>query len=166
MRNDEARQAQASRTARTARTAAIIAGVLFAAIAALHGLWAVGITWPFGDKEALSQTVFGSPASTFPPPVATLAVTVLLGGAALVVTGRGGVWGGWMPRWVFTAGTWAVATVLLLRAALYGPAAIGSDDINRTWELALFTPLCILLGLLCVVVALSDARSRRLSPMP
>jgi hypothetical protein len=163
MRNDEARQAQGSRTA---RTAAITAGVLLAAIAALHGLWAVGITWPFGDKEALSQTVFGSPASTFPPPVATLAVTVLLGGAALVVTGRAGVWGGWMPRWVFTAGTWAVATVLLLRAALYGPAAIGSDDINRTWELALFTPLCILLGLLCVVVARSDARSRRLSPMP
>jgi len=164
MNNDEARQPQGSRTVRTARTAAIVAGVLFGAIAALHGLWALGITWPFGDKEALSETVFGSPASTFPPPAATLAVTVLLGAAAMVVTGKGGVWGARMPRWVFTAGTWAVTAVLFLRAAFYGPAAIGSDAINRTWELALYTPLCLVLGLLCWVVARSDARSRRGHP--
>lgn len=157
MKNDERRLADQSRTA---RIAAIVAGSLFGVIAGLHGLWATGITWPFGDKEALSETVFGAPASTFPPPAATIAVTVLLAMAALLVTGRAGLWGARMPQWVFSAGTWAVAAVLLLRAALYGPAAVGSDATNRSWELALFTPLCLVLALLCVVVASGDAPAR------
>ncbi len=150
MSNHEATRTDRSRIA---RVAAIVAGTLFGAIAVLHGLWATGITWPFGDKEALSETVFGGPASTFPPPAATLAVTVLLAAAAMLVTGRAGLWGDRMPGWVFTAGTWAVAAVLFLRAAFYGPAAIGSDAINRSWELALYTPLCLVLALLCAVVA-------------
>jgi len=145
---------------RIARIAAIVAGTLFGVIAALHGLWATGITWPFGDKEALSETVFGSPASTFPPPAATIAVTVLLAAAAMLVTGRAGLWGARMPRWVFTAGTWAVAAVLFLRAAFFGPAAIGSDAINRSWELALYTPLCLVIALLCAVVARGDVPAR------
>ncbi len=153
MRNATANQDDRSRFA---RTAASVAGVLLGAMAALHGLWATGITWPFGDKEALSETVFGAPASMFPPPAATIAVAVALGAAAMLVTGRGGLWGAWMPRWVFSAGTWALAAVLFLRAVLFGPAAIGSDDINRAWELALYTPLCLLLAILCVVVARSD----------
>ena len=150
MRIDERRLADQSRIA---RNAAIVAGTLFAVIAGLHGLWATGITWPFGDKEALSETVFGAPASMFPSPAATMAVTVLLAAAAMLVTGRAGLWGARMPRWVFAAGTWALAAVLFLRAAFYGPAAIGSDAINRSWELALYTPLCLVLALLCAVVA-------------
>ncbi len=157
MRIDEPGLADQSRIV---RIAAIVAGTLFGVIAALHGLWATGITWPFGDKDALSETVFGSPASTFPPPAATIVVTVLLAAAAMLVTGRAGLWGTWMPRWVFTAGTWTVATVLFLRAAFYGPAAIGSDDINRSWELALYTPLCLVLALLCAVVARGDVPAR------
>ena len=157
MRIDEPSLADQSRIA---HIAAIVAGTLFGVIAALHGLWATGITWPFGDKEALSETVFGSPASTFPPPAATIVVTVLLAAAAMLVTGRAGLWGARMPRWVFAAGTWALAAVLFLRAAFYGPAAIGSDAINRSWELALYTPLCLVLALLCAVVARGDVPAR------
>ncbi len=43
MRIDEPSLADQSRTARIA----IVAGTLFGAIAALHGLWATGVTWPF-----------------------------------------------------------------------------------------------------------------------
>lgn len=157
MRSEEPSLADQSRIT---RIAAIAASTLFGAIAALHGLWATGITWPFKDKEALSETVFGSPASTFPPPAATLAVTVLLAAAAVLVAGRAGLWGARTPRWVLSTGTWAVAGVLFLRAAFYGPAAIGSDAINRSWELALYTPLCLVLALLCVVVAQGDVPAR------
>ncbi len=157
MRTDEPSFADQSRIV---HIAAIVAGTLFGAIAALHGLWATGITWPFGDREALSETVFGSPASTFPPPAATIVVTVLFATAALLVTGRAGLWGARMPRWVFSAGTSALAAVLFLRAAFYGPAAIGSDAINRSWELALYTPLCLVLALLCAVVARSAVPAR------
>jgi len=70
----------------------------------------------------------------------------------------------WVPRWIFAAGTWGVATVLFLRA-LAGLAAIGSDASNATWDLALYSPQCLVLALLCAVVAARStkrtSRSRR-----
>ncbi|MDQ3601830.1 MAG: DUF3995 domain-containing protein [Actinomycetota bacterium] len=144
-----------------ARTAAIAAGALFSAIGVLHALWAVGSTWPFRDKEALSEMVWGGPASTFPSPAATMVVSALLWTAALLVTGRAGMWGARMPRWVFSVGTWAVASVLFLRVLYLGLGSIGSDAVNAGWELALFSPLCLVLALLCVVVARHGPRPRR-----
>lgn len=123
-------------------------------------MWAAGSTWPFSDKERLAEVVWGGSASTFPSPAATLAVVVLLGTAVLLVTGRAGLWGAWVPSWVFWIGTWGVAAVLILRALLFGFAAIGSDAVNRTWELALYTPLCLVIGGLCLVVASNGSRSR------
>lgn len=140
---------------RLARTAAAGAGGLLGAIGVLHALWAAGSAWPFSDKDRLAEVVWGGSASTFPSPAATLAVVVLLGTAVLLVTGQAGFWGARVPRWVFWIGTWGVAAVLILRALLFGFAAIGSDAVNRTWELALYTPLCLVIGGLCVIVAIT-----------
>ncbi|MBA3294376.1 MAG: DUF3995 domain-containing protein [Geodermatophilaceae bacterium] len=155
-----------SRTDRSslARVSAIIAGVLLAAIGSLHALWAVGSSWPFSDKERLAQVVWGGSASTFPSSAATWAVVVLFGIAVLLLTGQAGLWGARIPWWVFWLGSWGIAAVLILRALLFGFAAIGSDAINRTWELALFTPLCIVIGLLCATVARNGSRSRPQQP--
>ncbi len=142
-----------------ARVAAIAAGAVFGAIAALHALWAAGAAWPFRDRQGMADVIWGGPVSTFPSPAATLAVTVLLGTAALLVLGRGGVWGRWVPGWVLSAGTWTVAAVLFLRTIFYWPASIGSDAVNADWEVALFSPLCLVLALLCAIVARSNARS-------
>ncbi len=147
-----------------ARVAAIAAGAVFGAIAALHAVWAAGGAWPFRDRQGMADVVWGDAVSTFPSPAATLAVTVLLGAAALLVLGRGGVWGRWVPRWVFSAGTWTVAAVLFLRTIFYWPASIGSDAINADWELALFSPLCLVLGLLCAIVARSKCQVRPPGP--
>lgn len=150
MKNEHATQTDRSALA---RTAAIIAASAFGAIGVLHAVWAVGGTWPFTDKETLSETVWGGPASNFPSPAATLVVTVLLWTAALLVTGQAGMWGARaVPGWMFKVGTWGVATVLLLRA-LIGLTSIGSDSTNASWDLALYSPLCLLLALLCAVVA-------------
>ena len=143
-----------------ARAAAITAGVLLGAIGALHALWAAGSTWPFSDKARLAEVIWGGSASTFPSATATWAVVVMIGTAVALVTGQAGLWGAGVPRWVFWLGTWGVAAVLILRALLFGTAAIGSDAVNRTWELALFTPLCLVIGLLCMIVAAYGARSR------
>ncbi len=142
-----------------ARRSAIAASAVLAAIAALHITWAAGSTWPFSDKEALSQTVWGGPASTFPSPAATMAVSGLIIVAILLVTGRAGLWGSWVPEWVFALGSWGVATVLLLRALVLGIPAIGSDAENRVWELALYSPLCLLLAALCAITAYYGRRS-------
>ncbi len=142
-----------------ARRAALAAGALLGAIGALHAVWAAGSPWPFGDREALSQTVWGDTASTFPPPAATLVVVVLLWTAAALVIGRGGLWRVPLPWWMFSVGTWAVAVVLFLRVLLLGTASLGSDAQNRTWELAVFSPLCLVIAVLCVVVAKAGPRS-------
>ncbi|MDQ3716150.1 MAG: DUF3995 domain-containing protein [Actinomycetota bacterium] len=142
-----------------ARTSAIAVGAILGAIAVLHAMWAAGSSWPFSDRESLSETVWGGPASTLPSPAATMAVTGLLVVAILLVTGQAGMWGNRMPRWVFAVGTGGVATVLLLRGLLFGIAAIGSEAVNRTWELALYSPLCIVLGVLCAIVVHNGSRS-------
>ena len=147
-----------------ARTAAVAAGGLLGAIGVLHALWAAGSTWPFSDEDRLAEVVWGGPASTFPSPAATWAVVLMLGAAIALVTGRSGLWGARIPSWIFLIGTCGVAAVLILRAVLFGFAAIGSDAVNRTWELALFTPLCLVIGALCVVVAINGSRSRSAQP--
>lgn len=148
-----------------ARTAAVAAGGLLGAIGVLHALWAAGSTWPFSDEDRLAEVVWGGPASTFPSPAATWAVVLMLGAAIALVTGRAGIWGAArVPSWIFLIGTCGVAAVLILRAVLFGFAAIGSDAVNRTWELALFTPLCLVIGALCVVVAINGSRSRSAQP--
>lgn len=88
----------------------------------------------------------------------------MIGIAVLLLTGQAGLWGARIPGWVFSLGTWGVAAVLILRALLYGFVAIGSDAINRTWELAPFTPLCLVIGVLYVTVARNGSRSRAQQP--
>ncbi len=143
-----------------ARRAALVVSGLLGAIAVLHGLWAAGATWPFTDKDRLAEVVLGGSASTFPSAAATWVVVLMLAAAVALVTGQAGLWGARLPNWVFLIGTWGVAVVLILRALLFGFAAIGSDAVNRTWELALYTPLCLVIGVLCVVVAINGSRSR------
>lgn len=158
MTNNQVHQVLQTNRSPVARTSAIAVGVILGAIAVLHAMWAAGSSWPFSDRESLSETVWGGPASTLPSPAATMAVTGLLVVAILLVTGQAGMWGNRMPRWVFAVGTGGVATVLLLRGLL-GTAAIWSSAVNRTWELALFSPLCILLAVLCAIVVFNGSRS-------
>jgi len=161
MSNDEAAKPGRS----WARPAAATAGGVLAGIACLHVVWALGHSWPFGDREAMAKVVWGDTLATFPSPAATMFVAVMIGAGALVVTGRGGLWGSWVPRWVFAAGTWTLATVLFLRALVYGLGSIGSDAVNSAWERALFTPLCLVLAVLCVIVS-RGARRDRASTVP
>ncbi len=146
------------RPSASAAAAAIILSVVLAALAGLHTVWAAGGSWPFDDREAMSKVVWGDSIETFPSPAATMSVVVLMAAAALVVTGRAGLWGRWMPRWVFSVGTWTVAAVLFLRAFVYGLGSIGSDAVNVAWEQRLFTPLCFTLALLCFTVARNGSR--------
>lgn len=141
------------------RAAAITVSIVLTVIGGLHTVWAVGSSWPFDDRDSMSKVVWGDSLETFPPPAATMVVVALMGTAALVVTGRAGFWGRWMPKWVFSVGTWTVAIVLFLRAFVYGLGSIGSDAVNVAWEQNLFTPLCFTLALLCFAVARQGSRT-------
>jgi hypothetical protein len=131
----------------------LAAAVLFA-LATLHVYWAAGGRW--GSDVAVPGRG-GEPLFT-PGPSATLVVGALLGAAALVLLGRLGVWGAWLPRWPFALGTWTLV-------AVFGARVVGDlrwvglfKSVRGTafarWDTWLYVPLCALLALAALLVAL------------
>ncbi|MEM7545724.1 MAG: DUF3995 domain-containing protein [Pseudomonadota bacterium] len=65
---------------------AISTALILLIIAALHGAWALGITWPDRTGEALARRVAGFKGITrMPPPLSCLAVASAMVVAALLV---------------------------------------------------------------------------------
>jgi hypothetical protein len=138
--------------------AAGIAAAVFAALAALHGYWALGGFWPGCDGESLAQTVVGSPPGTPPPgPGPCWLVAALLLGAAATVLAAAGFVSLPVParavRWAAFLG----AAVLLQRGLLgfvhtrIRPATAGSPFARL--NVLLYSPLCLLLSLLTCLAA-------------
>ena len=95
-----------------------------------------------------------------PPPAGTLLVALFLLSAGLVVLGRLGLWGIALPRWPFVAGTWTLVAVFLGRVVgdftWFGVFKRMRGTAFAWWDTRLFVPLCLLLALGCLVVALSE----------
>jgi hypothetical protein len=93
-----------------------------------------------------------------PSPFATGLVAGLLGIAAILVMGRAGwIWTG--PLWVlFDVGVWVLVLVFFLRAIgnlrTFGFFKTITDSPFAEWDTWLYTPLCLLLALLAVGLAL------------
>lgn len=132
------------------RPAGIVVPAALGAIAALHAAWALGWRWPGGTDQALAERVVGAGAELPPGPV-IWAVAALLGAAATVVAAVGA---GRRER-LLSAATWSVAGVLIARGALLIPVDLigGLDSIFAQLDLALYSPLCVALGLGAAVVA-------------
>jgi hypothetical protein len=131
------------------------AGVLLA-LALLHVYWATGGTWgidvtiPKRDGKPLFE----------PPTAATLLVAFLLFSAGLVVLGRLGLWGSALPRWLFVAGIWTLVAVFLARVvgdfAWFGVFKRMQGTPFAWWDTWLYVPLCGLIALGCLIVALGE----------
>lgn len=137
-----------NRTATSAAAVTVPAGL--ASIAALHAAWALGGRWPGGSDREWAETV-GGPGAKLPPPAATWAVAGALALAASLVGAAAGPEPGRLVR----AGSWTVATVLLVRG-LAGPVtdvAGGLDDRYERLDLLLYSPLCLALGTGAALVA-------------
>ncbi len=115
----------------TLATALLLAG-------ALHAYWALGGRW--GLATVLGA---GNPA---PPAAAVWVVVIGIVIAALIVLGKVGAWGRFLPAWPFAWGSWALCAAL----AAVGLLNLGS---GRPWETLLIAPLCLLLAVLAAAVA-------------
>jgi hypothetical protein len=134
----------------------VVAAAVLLALGTLHVYWATGGSW--GTDVAI-PTHEGRPR--FVPNIAsTLTVAALLWAAALVLLGRVGLWGEWLPRWLFTAGTWTLVVV-------FGGRVVGDfrwfglfKRMTRTrfawWDTWLYVPLCALLAGAALLVAASE----------
>ncbi|MFF4338436.1 DUF3995 domain-containing protein [Kitasatospora sp. NPDC001540] len=133
------------------RTAVAVAGTL-AAVGGLHALWA-RTPWPCRSRAEFADLVVGTTPEQLPSAAACLGVAGLLGTGAYLVAARGGALPATGPRWLRTAGTAGVATVLLARG-LAGPRLL-TDRSPRFVRLdrRLYAPLCTALGAGAAVVA-------------
>lgn len=152
-------------TGRRCRAGAVTAAVL-ALVSVQHVIW-VFSPWPLADEETLARVVVGVPVDRRPDAPLTLGIALLLALAALLVAAGAGWVRSVGPRWVHRWGLRIVAAVLLLRglagfvssgAAVAGlvDTAVPADFLRA--DLALYSPLCVLLGLGTVLVAFRNRR--------
>ncbi len=140
------------------------AAVGLGAAGALHGIWTFS-PWPLAGRAEIARTVVGVAEADLPTPELTAAVAAALWAAAYVVAARADLVPRIPPRGLVRHGAWGVAGVLLLR----GTAGLISSGLTSTgrppeytrWDLALYSPLCLVLGGLTAYVAASTRAPRR-----
>jgi hypothetical protein len=127
--------------------------VVFALLGLTHVYWACGgrLGAALAVPEKDGQPLF------VPRVLGTSVVAFLLFGAALVILGREGLFLRALPRGLFTASTWALSFVFLVRA-IGDFRFVGFFKGFRStrfgfWDTWLFSPLCLALALGCAYVA-------------
>jgi hypothetical protein len=142
-----------------------IAAAILLVIGVMHLIWAFS-PWPLATWTDFARVVLGAPDSKVPailPPM-SIGVGIALCAAAYLTLARVGVVPTIGPAWVDRVGVWVVAVVMLGRATVAGflPSTLhlaGTPDVYVRWDLMLYSPLCLVLGLLAVKVALSPGRA-------
>lgn len=128
-----------------------------AALAALHGYWALGGQWPGNKDGSLGETVVG-PGAELPPPSAVWAVTGLLTGSAAAVASAAAAWG---PTRLARAISRATGAALLARGAIGLPVSHLTGRYTRygRLDILVYSPLCLALGAAVVRVARAEAQA-------
>ena len=138
------------------RAAGTLAAAVLLCLGAVHFYWAAGGRWgsDVAVPERDGQVLFT------PSPAATVLVAMLLCAAALVLLGRLGFWGGWLPQWLFVAGSWTLVAVFGGRVVgdlrWFGIFKQTTGTPFAWWDTWLYVPLCALLALTALLVASSE----------
>lgn len=144
----------------TYKIAAITVATVLGVDALIHVYWMTGRTWPARDDRTLSQAVLNTDVKFTPRGLAP--IVVILTAGALAVLARAGLLSAllpqWVPGWVLTAGTIAVAAGTFLRgtAGIVWAFGVGArpDSTFYRLNLTLYTPLCfVLCGAAILVLA-------------
>jgi hypothetical protein len=128
---------------RSRAVAGVAVPAALAALAALHAAWALGWHWPGGSERELAERVL-SGGSQMPPEWATWTVAAALAGAAVIVRAAAAR----RPPRLVRRLAWTVAGVFAIRGVVYLPVDLlrGLDGIYERLDLAIYSPLCLLLG--------------------
>jgi hypothetical protein len=127
--------------------------VILAGLSLLHAYWALGGRW----GSAYTVPTISGRRSFDPSPLATWAVSGLLGLAVIIVIGNSG----WIaPRpfpALFQIGAWGLGLVFLLRAVgnlrTFGFFKVVKGTPFADWDTWFYSPLCLLIALLVVGLA-------------
>jgi hypothetical protein len=131
----------------------ILLAVVFAMLGGLHFYWASGGRW---GSEATVPTVGGKRQIKATGPAAFL-VGIALVLAMLTILGKLGVTRAGLPPWIFSAGTWSLAAIFLIRVIgdfrLFGIFKRVHDTRFSRWDTRLFSPLCLLISVISLILA-------------
>jgi len=138
-----------------ARVVGIVAAAVLLGLGALHVYWAGGGRW---GTDVTVPTRDGNRVFV-PSSAATLIVAMLLCAAALVILGRLGLWGQWLPRWPFVAGAWTLVVVFGARVVgdlrWFGLFKRTTGTQFSWWDTWFYIPLSGLLAMAALLVASS-----------
>jgi hypothetical protein len=148
-----------------AQAAGFLTGFILLFAGFLEVAWGLNLTtWPLPDKASLAETVVNVPVEQLPPGWTTVGLGALIAAGGVVVLGRIGAFGPRFPRWPFTFGIWVVGAGLLVRGfnglSESGLFVSSAPTGYAHWDAALYSPLCLFLGLLCVFIAISPSPRR------
>ena len=134
---------------------AAVAAALLAATALVHGFWAFGGVWPARDGRTLAKTVVGPKQQAMPGAAACLAIAALLAAAVVIVLARSDVIELPGPSWIVNLGTWVIVAVLALRGigGLVTSLLAGRSETYHRLDVAIYSPLCLLIAALCLPAA-------------
>ena len=105
--------------------------------------WGLGGTWGL-------EWILGSDVSLPLALVWAQEVAIVVG--IVIVLGRAGIWRPPLPGWVYSMGIWSMATVFSA-VGLYNLFGDNTDQARFV-----FAPIAIVMGVLCVVVAVAGRR--------
>jgi len=138
-----------------ARVVGIVAAAVLLGLGALHVYWAGGGRW---GTDVTVPTRDGNRVFV-PSSAATLMVAILLCAASLVILGRLGLWGQWLPRWPFVAGAWTLVVVFGARVVgdlrWFGLFKRTTGTQFSWWDTWFYIPLSGLLAMAALLVASS-----------
>lgn len=137
------------------RVVGMLAAAVLFGLGALHVYWAAGGRWATG----VSVPQRDDHPAFVPGRAATLIVAALLFAAGLVLLGRLGIWGTWMPRWLFAFGAWTLVVVFAGRVVgdlrLFGIFKRVTGTPFAWWDTRLYTPLSAMLAIAALLVAVN-----------
>jgi hypothetical protein len=139
------------------RTLGIVLVVIFAVISLFHLYWAAG--GAFGGRVAVPSQ---GNMRVFKPSVGgTILVALAFLLAIAVILGQLRLLGDIVPHRIFRWGTWAIALIFLLRAVgefrLVGFFKKVNDTPFAVWDTWLFSPLCLSIAIIALILAYTDA---------
>ncbi|MEU0717329.1 DUF3995 domain-containing protein [Streptomyces lavendulocolor] len=127
------------------------------AIGLLHFVWAFS-PWPWKDPATFTRTIGGTHDGRMPGALECMAVGTALIGAGVLTLMVNGTVPGIGPEWLRLTGMFGFALVMFVRGAAGYLMNSGAPPEFRRWNALLYSPLCLVLCLLSLVVAVAAVR--------
>ncbi|WP_067453236.1 DUF3995 domain-containing protein [Actinomadura macra] len=134
-----------------------LAAAGLAVVGAQHMVWAFS-PWPFGSRDEVATYVLGQ-TGDMPPRTLTFALGVVLAASALPVLASARLVPRIGPVWPHRLTTWGLTAVLLARGVCGPLFNAGATDEFVTWNLRLYSPLCLALAACIGSVAYADTKA-------